>query len=846
MLNPHTADVSADQSAFFCISKPCQLELLKLNRSSLRDNDNSSSSNSSLSNNTSSINNSSLVVSPASSTVKITDPSLLVRSSFIVANDIVPSSVSEKQTISKNEHESIEGESPGKNPNSSQENKENSVPSNRVSDETEKDAIITTNNVNAEEIVSPHHPDPPQQPPIPSVADNVRSNWLRDQIQAVEEPKAMENEVVVKDEEEVSPMDTSQSSVSLVVGEEEEQGTVTKSDGDDSNGNDIPKIICSGVSGSDDGGCAFEKTENVPQIENENVSSSSVSLKFKLSEPSDEEKEDHHQHHSLRENENVGDSGISGISSIENNVKAEPETDRDDDELKSSEPSMDTIIPALEEKTKPSSIARHSEGPAGEEEVSRDDEEITGKEEQAAQEEPVPSALQAQSSNADIDNTLKNPFEEETPQSVAKEEHHDKSQTKVDCDVVVVLTEEPEEKKTSATTEDENAKKSAEELDQEVSPEAEVTSPPQSKTNGLTPTPRKKKRAPQPSPQLMQQQQANRTPSTPESVRPMPSPRTRSKRFSTSTTPVAPSLSHANSSASLKQEEYPAELNPFGDEDESEDVPPQPTPKPRPKCTLTYEVEDNPFEKDDKKVNEPEVNNNADKSGDEENGPTHTLPPNPTPRTSTPTPNLAKPYNPFEDDDNCDIGEYEDDKPAGIFARRNHDDTSSISSKTSDLSNTSGIASAGSHLQKSFNSHASVGLSDIKSLSGSTRGRPRKNRRAPLPPGMTSQQQPLSQNPAEEVQSGGSGTSSPTPKKIIPVSPELKVIKNQVNAKVQYRKKRRAPPPRRRVEPLPEEQIKTEMRDLEIKQKELERQGISLEGTIREQMASHSEASQVH
>lgn len=831
MLNPHTADVSADQSAVFCIAKSCQMDLLKLNRSSLRDNNSSSI----LNKNTSSINKSLLGDSPVSSSsssplvlpiVKITDPSLLVRSSFIVANDIVPSSVLEKPSISENEHEPMEN-----NLDSSQ-SKENLVPLNNDEKE-EKLAITTTYNLNEVDVASTptlsQHPQE-QRTPSPSVVDNARSNWLRDQIQAVES-QTVENDVPVKDEEEISKMDTSESSICLVAGgEEEKQSADNKYGGGD--GNDIPKIICASDCSSDDRGCVLEKNENGSEVKNDNVSSSSISIEFKLSEPSAKEKE---EHHSLKNDENVGDSGISGISSIENTVKAEPETGQEgDQEAQSLELEQNTSISALEDETIASAITEQSTEPV---------KEGNGKEEQAAL-EPLTSDMQAQLSDVDANHSQQNLLEEVDQEEImpqVNEEYAEKSQSELNNDRNGMLTEEQEKEKNATPTKS-DGQESAEDPGQERSPEAEITSPPQSKVDRLTPTPRKKKRAPQPSPQLVQQQHAARTPSTPESVRPMPSPRTQSKRHSNSTTPAAPSLPHVNSSASLRQEEYPSELNPFGDEDEVENAP-QPTPKPRPKCSVIDKDVDSPFEKEDKKDNEPEVNNNADKNSDDENETTHSLPPTPTPRTSTPTPNPTKPYNPFEDD-NDDIGEYEDEKPAGIFARRNHDDTSSISSKISDLSNTSGIAFTGSHSQKSFNSHSGIGVSDITSLPGSMRGRPRKNRRAPLPPGMTSQHQPLppSHHP-QEVQDSGSGTSSPTPKKIIPVSPELKVIKNQVNTKVQYRKKRRAPPPRRRVEPLPEEQIKTEMKDLDVKQKELERQGISLESTIREQMASETEAS---
>ena len=135
---------------------------------------------------------------------------------------------------------------------------------------------------------------------------------------------------------------------------------------------------------------------------------------------------------------------------------------------------------------------------------------------------------------------------------------------------------------------------------------------------------------------------------------------------------------------------------------------------------------------------------------------------------------------------------------------------------------------------------------------GSVSGRPRKSRRAPLPPTMLSPQSRNSSpiSPAKEKRPAPPPprsraslpiTSTPTPpeRKVIPAPPNLlKGLKEKTNNATaqQYRKKRRAPPPKRHVAPLPEATIKTEIADLNVKEKELERQGITLEANIRKLM----------
>ncbi|CAG7818308.1 unnamed protein product [Allacma fusca] len=136
---------------------------------------------------------------------------------------------------------------------------------------------------------------------------------------------------------------------------------------------------------------------------------------------------------------------------------------------------------------------------------------------------------------------------------------------------------------------------------------------------------------------------------------------------------------------------------------------------------------------------------------------------------------------------------------------------------------------------------------------GSVSVRSRKSRRAPLPPSMLQTVSPTKEKrpappPPRPISSDhliSPKTVGGTPeKKLIPASPDLlKGLKNQTNKATaqHYRKKRRAPPPKRHVTALPEAAIKTELADLAVKEKEFERQGITLEANIRRLMAQEDE-----
>lgn len=314
------------------------------------------------------------------------------------------------------------------------------------------------------------------------------------------------------------------------------------------------------------------------------------------------------------------------------------------------------------------------------------------------------------------------------------------------------------------------------------------------------------------------------------------SPTPRSRTNQTVTTPGEDGSQPADE-LWRKKDYYPNELNPFASE---EDLP-----------QAVQEESKNPFEDDEKEEQPPptpsprpkprsEINNNS-KSKASKGSPTlsrknaanfNVPPPRPPPPSlSRQQPSSAKPYNPFDDEDD-DIGAYEDDKPTGggTFSPKPPDDTSSISSKTSDLSSISGVPTP---------TPRSLNASDTEGT-GSLKARSRKSRRAPLPPNMMLEQQssPIGISPISGSQKLSSESHETPQRKVIPASPKLMKgldISNNSHKTgfTTPRKKRRAPPPRRRVEPLPEAAIKTEIADLEIKLKELERQGIALETKIR-------------
>lgn len=243
------------------------------------------------------------------------------------------------------------------------------------------------------------------------------------------------------------------------------------------------------------------------------------------------------------------------------------------------------------------------------------------------------------------------------------------------------------------------------------------------------------------------------------------------------------------------------------------------------------------------------------------------------------SPKIQKEYNPFEDDEDEDCedilsteGTKGNDNNNGNspFARGRENTGSTTSSRVSNY----GGSLSGTPLQnRSYNS------SDVDSLGGgSVSSAPsKKKRRAPLPPNMMGTG-PEKQEPSKVVMLNGvelapaspksilkkrSSIPSPveektkepqgennsasvtalveTPKtgrKLIPASPDLlKGLKinsaGSVSSSFGRSKKRRAPPPKRKVDPLPLDDIKIEYSDLEVQQKELERQGIALEAEIR-------------
>jgi hypothetical protein len=366
----------------------------------------------------------------------------------------------------------------------------------------------------------------------------------------------------------------------------------------------------------------------------------------------------------------------------------------------------------------------------------------------------------------------------------------------------------------------------------------------------VTSSPKVKRRAPQP----------KRPPPPVTSLTPSPVPRTRN----------AKSVISNSTELFKKQDYYPAELNPFESEENLVVSSEQSN-----NSTISKEPK-NPFEDDEDECQPipvpsprhrarkiPQLNKTIEVTSSSENlqssnpsglrGPE--VPPQPSPRKSVASA-APKPYNPFEDDED-DIGEFVEER--GGKLQRNNDESGSICSNLSDVSSVP------------TSTTRSVNTSDVEG-SGSVRFRSRKNRRAPLPPTpnttmtsplatSTAANSPIASNlpppspkaipknsanedrnsmdcnsihPVENV-SAAASPSSPQ-RKLIPVPPDLlKGLKNKTNraAAQQYKKKRRAPPPRRRVDPLPEDAIKTELYDLEIKERELERQGITLESNIR-------------
>ncbi|CAL8144119.1 unnamed protein product [Orchesella dallaii] len=942
MLNPHTADVSADGTHFFCLAKSCQLELLKLNRGSSKN---------------SSINDSNDSFSLSPSTPIRTDPSLLVRNSNIVPT---PSGLqvidSKNGDNTRNGHENV-----AKSPNSprshhyrdsSKESKEN-VPQMKDTDvgvvsgsSDEKHGLGRVSRLTArfesvqqseedpntiEHNTYHQHPPPHQRPRTPEQFDN--SNNI--QVKHKDNSGLSSNASIISSRpiEQVEPPSSSitGNTGSLFDKRDDIDKNATHStsssitrNGDDDDDVEMPSAVDMSKAnylssnknndavpeehGSNEGinnsvspvhnarsnwlrdqieEKETEKDKNnlnesknsneeepsstveIPTvivseedvIQDNQIASDAISIEFKLdSEKKEEEREEKMQ----TEEENIGDSGISGIGMIDDVAALASSTKTEEIEEDTENIQMPSSImnqgDCQEQSKDASQFSVEADNKLQEQEDTgtssssaiinikseSDDDNLKDSEpEKPLSTTPESSTLNDQKLNH---NDSQNPFEEDEPEEVEQESDTNKAKTELnqEQDPVAVEVEGDGNNATTESPESVETVSATAPSPHQVEIEPPVVSPPKN----LTPTPRKKKKAPAPIPQKLQTPQE---PTSSESDRPMPSPRTRSKlRDSTRS---SSSLLLERTSSTLKQE-YPEELNPFGDDDEVPPPQPSPIPKPRPKSNATtLTTVANPFEEDeddDSTLSVTEVSHTTGESAEtrgevtpvatkgaeiNNNGNKTPIvvpakPPKPSPRTSTP-----QPYNPFEDED--DIGEYDDDKPTGLFARGSHDDTSSISSKTSDLSNTSGITGGYPSHQKSFNA------GDISSLSGSAKLRSRKNRRAPLPPGMGPSSTPASANTSLNlslsINDGHLATSPnpvcpPSPKKVIPVSPELKVIKNQAN-KAQYRKKRRAPPPRRRVEPLPEDQIKTELHDLEIKQKELERQGISLEGNIRQLMS---------
>jgi hypothetical protein len=368
-------------------------------------------------------------------------------------------------------------------------------------------------------------------------------------------------------------------------------------------------------------------------------------------------------------------------------------------------------------------------------------------------------------------------------------------------------------------------------------PPLPATPKPQLETNVTpVPSPRSRRRTPEPG-----------TVSVTLPPMPSPVPRTRTKKEMENKKGIH------NSAEELwkKKDYYPAELNPF----ESEEDVPGGTSSKKVGASLTVPKNEpkNPFEDDEDEDSQVlpspkprtstpisnklhEINNNGHGT---DRSPGHVSsqnaanfnvpPPRPPPPQMSPrkTPVIVKPYNPFEDEDD-DIGEYVEDKPSEALSRV-ADDTSSISSKTSDLSS---ISSVPTPIPRSLNTSDAEGHGSMKLKS-------RKSRRAPLPPSLTptsTASTPSLPSLSVSSEKGEVVAISPSPtRKVIPVSPKLlKGLKSPSNQP--YRKKRRAPPPRRRVDPLPEESIQKEFADLEVRQKELERQGIALESNIRHSM----------
>ncbi|XP_035704896.1 F-actin-monooxygenase MICAL3 isoform X2 [Folsomia candida] len=358
---------------------------------------------------------------------------------------------------------------------------------------------------------------------------------------------------------------------------------------------------------------------------------------------------------------------------------------------------------------------------------------------------------------------------------------------------------------------------------------------------GTNPTPVPRQRPPKPPPPKF------------APLSPSPTPRSRSSQ--------QPSSSNRNSRSNMEDPKsttelwknknyYPTELNPFASE---EDLPEKAAKNP-------FEDDDDDDDNNDEPTAKPrsttpskEINNNGNMVKDSpalpnKNAANFNVPP-PRPPPPQPSPRKVvippKEYNPFEDDD--DIGNFDHEPSSSFYAKpTNDDETSSISSKTSDLSSISGVPTP---------TPRSLNASDTEGGTGSMKVRSRKSRRAPLPPTIMmtgSHEQPgmdLSSIKLPEEEALGSNRTSTPEKKIIPASSKLMKGLSTPSPRdggtaTTPRKKRRAPPPRRRVEPLPEASIKTEFADLEIKLKELERQGIALETKIRSLMEETDEGDQ--
>lgn len=319
-----------------------------------------------------------------------------------------------------------------------------------------------------------------------------------------------------------------------------------------------------------------------------------------------------------------------------------------------------------------------------------------------------------------------------------------------------------------------------------------------------------------------------------------------------------PPASDVEKNVEEHEKQYPDDLNPFGDDDD-EDIPTDPKKLENDlKNTELKKDSTNPFGSDFEDDDDDDRQNSVVTPGANKNVPTHTAqvlagPPKP-PRAS------LNPFgSDFEDDDDISATSSFLQSPASpsfsVRSRKKRQAPKPPGASPSPVPSPRSSKRLSAPVPTPRTSRpapprpASPSLSIVSSASTATLGRPRPPRPPPPTATGTSElpkerkerdnlnrrsqamfERPESLPPVEEA----AQKSHSNPKTVLsPLSPDKAVVEGQ------WKKKKGPAPPRpipqkRQVKKLPRKAVNTELHDIEIKQQELERQGVKLERSIRE------------